>query len=344
MVGNSTIILRAIVGSQAYGTSTPASDVDFKGIYAQPIRDLIGFGYKEQVEISKDETLYEIRRFLQLAQSGNPTVLELLYAPEDCIMIKHKVYDILIRERHQFLTQQCANSFGGYAVAQIKKATALDKKMNWEANRVIRKTVLDFCYVYANGITKPLTHYLDVNGWLQEDCGLVALNHIRDGYALYYDVSAGYEGIVADNSNEVRLSSVSKHAEPICFVSWNKDGWSRHCRDYHQYQTWLNERNEQRYVDNQHGQKVDSKNLMHCRRLLDVSLEIAKNRNISVRRPNADYLLKIRRGEVRLMKIIEEAEKDIQTLSPLFANSGLPAEVDKDFVNNLLLEIRDELT
>jgi len=31
-----SLILRAIVGSQAYGTSTPQSDIDYKGIYAQP--------------------------------------------------------------------------------------------------------------------------------------------------------------------------------------------------------------------------------------------------------------------------------------------------------------------
>jgi predicted nucleotidyltransferase len=184
-----TIILRAIVGSQAYGTSTPQSDIDYKGIYAQPTKDLISFGYKEQIEISKDETLYEIRRFLQLTQSANPTVLELLFSPNDCIVEKHHAYEILIRERHKFLTKQCANSFGGYAIAQIKKATALDKKMNWEAARVSRKTVLDFCYVYENGKSIPLTKYLQREGMKQEFCGLVALEHMRDSYAIYYDYS-----------------------------------------------------------------------------------------------------------------------------------------------------------
>lgn len=349
---NYTTILRAIVGSQAYGTSTPQSDIDYKGIYAQPTNDLISFNYKEQIEISKDETLYEVRRFLQLLQSANPTVLELLYSPEDCIVERHRVYDILLRERDRFLTKQCANSFGGYAIAQIKKATALDKKMNWEASRVIRKTVLDFCYVYENGKTLSLSTYLKREGMKQEYCGLVALNHMRDSYALYYDYSMqyanargkmselGYKGIVQDNSNEVCLSSVTKEALPVCLMHWNKDGWSRHCKDYHQYQVWLAERNEQRYVDNQHGQKVDGKNLMHCRRLLDVALEIAEHKTITVRRPNADYLLKIRRGEVHLMEIIEQAENDIQRLDDLFAASNLAGEVDKTFVNDLLLEVR----
>jgi hypothetical protein len=155
--------------------------------------------------------------------------------------------------------------------------------------------------------------------------------------------SLGYKGIAHENSNEVCLSSVTKEANHICLIQWNKDGWSRHCKDYHQYQVWLEERNEQRYVDNQHGKKVDGKNLMHCRRLLDVALEIAKDKTISVRRPNTDYLLKIRRGEVHLMDIIEKAENDIKTLDELFANSDLPNEVDRDFVNELLLEIRNSI-
>lgn len=45
--------------------------------------------YKEQINIDKDTCLYEIRRFLQLLCSGNPTMLELLYIPEDCILEKH---------------------------------------------------------------------------------------------------------------------------------------------------------------------------------------------------------------------------------------------------------------
>jgi len=346
-------IMRAIVGSQAYGTSTPTSDIDHKGIYAQTTRELVSFGYKEQIEISKDETLYEIRRFLQLIQSANPTVLELLYSPDDCILTRTPAYEILVRERHKFLTKGCANSFGGYAIAQIKKATALDKKMNWEMSRVERKGVLDFCYVYEEGKTMPVDKYLKREGMQQEHCGLVALQHMRDCYALYYDYSAKFsnargkmadlkfKGIVGEGSNEVRLSSVPRDILPVTVMYWNKDGYSVHCRDYHQYQQWLLERNEQRYVDTQHGQKIDGKNMMHCRRLLDVALEIATDKNINVRRPDAAELLKIRRGEVKLIDIVNQAEADIKRLDSLFKQSDLPDEVDKEWVNELLLEIRD---
>jgi len=143
----SKIIFKGIIGSQAYGTNIPTSDIDYKGIYSQSIADLISFNYKEQYEVGKDECYYEVRRFIQLLGTANPTVLEMLYLPQDCIVEKSTEFDILYANRHKFLTKKCLNSFGGYAVAQIKKARGLDKKMNWEKNRVTRKGIMDFCYV-----------------------------------------------------------------------------------------------------------------------------------------------------------------------------------------------------
>ena len=43
------IIFEAIGGSRAYGTSLPTSDTDIRGVYIQPIEDILSFGYIEQV-------------------------------------------------------------------------------------------------------------------------------------------------------------------------------------------------------------------------------------------------------------------------------------------------------
>lgn len=348
------LVFKAIVGSQSYGTATPTSDIDYKGVYMQPIDELISFGYKEQIEVGKDECYYEIRRFIQLLQSANPTVLELLYSPQDCIIQSSPQFELLVKNRDKFLTQKCLLSFGGYAIAQIKKAKGLDKKMNWEKARVERKTPLDFVYCYVEGKTMPIEKWLQKEGKKQENCGLVALDHFRDCFALYYDYNAhygqeanreykvlGFKGVVSDDSNSVRLSSIPKGMTPATIAYYNKDGYSMHCKDYREYETWLENRNTQRYVDIKgHNQQIDGKNLLHCRRLLDMAMEIATDKTINVRRPNAEYLLSIRRGEVELDAIIEQAEKDLKGLDELFTNSGLPADCDKDFVNDLLLQVR----
>ena len=347
------LIYKTIVGSQAYGTSIATSDIDYKGIYIQPFDDILSFKYNEQIEEGKDACFYEIRRFLQLAQSANPTILEMLFMPDECIVQKTTQFEYLKKHRDLFLTKKCRDSFGGYAVAQIQKAKGLNKKMNWEKAKIERKTPLDFVYVYEDGQTKPIEKFLKEEDMKQEWCGLVALNHFKDCYSLYYDYNShygqianrkyeplGFKGIVLDDSNSVRLSSVPKYMKPACIVFYNKDAYSMHCKDYKEYTTWLENRNTQRYVDTKHGQQIDGKNLLHCRRLLDMAIEIATIKTINVRRPNTDYLLKIRRGEVKLQQIIEQAEEDIKGLDEIYAKSDLPITVDMESLNKLLLEIR----
>lgn len=348
------LIFKALVGSHSYGTSIPTSDTDYKGVYMQNPDDLLSFGYKEQVDIGKDECYYEVRRFLQLLQTANPTVLELLYSPQDCIEITSPQFELIVANRSKFLTQKCLLSFGGYAIAQIKKAKGLDKKMNWEKARVVRKTPIDFIYVYEDGKTMSLDSWLKREDKKQEHCGLVALDHFKDCFALYYDYNShygqeanrnyhplGFKGVILDDSNSVRVSSVPKGMLPVAIIYYNKDGYSMHCKDYREYQMWLENRNTQRYVDNTlHNQKIDGKNMLHCRRLLDMAMEIAQEGTVNVRRPNAEYLLSIRRGEVPLDDIIKKAEEDLKLLDELYAKSGLPLDCDKEFVNELLLSIR----
>lgn len=346
-------IFKTIVGSRAYGTATAASDTDYKGVYVQHPDEILSFGYREQYERGKDESYYEIRRFLQLLQTANPTVLEMLFMPEDCIVHIRPAFRPVIENRERFLTALCKSSFGGYAAAQIRKARGLEKKMNWERERIRRKTPFDFCHAYDNGGTLPIASYLEREGMKPEWCGLAALPHFRNCYALYYDHAAqraaegndaaplGYRGIFDDDGNEVRLSSVPNGETPETIICFNREAYSQHCKDYRAYTTWLAERNTQRYVDTaEHGKKIDGKNLLHCRRLLDMAMEIATEGTIRVRRPDADELLRIRRGQVELEEIIGQAERDIETLDRLFEASALPESTDPGFVSDLLLEVR----
>ena len=181
------IIFSGIVGSQAYGIATPTSDVDTKGVFIQPLDDILGFGYIEQISDEKnDSTYYEIRRFLQLLQQNNPNILELLNLPEDCILHKDPIFDMVLSKKEKFITKICRHSFGGYAVEQIKKARGLNKKIS-NPMEPERKGILDFCYVPHKQGSIPVKKWLKDNGLMQELCGLVAIDHMRYTYGLYYD-------------------------------------------------------------------------------------------------------------------------------------------------------------
>lgn len=331
------ILFKCIVGSQAYGTAVPESDVDYKGVYIQEYDDLLSFKYNEQVEIGKDECYYEVRRFLQLAQSANPTILEMLWMPDDCIVSSSPEFVLVQGVRERFLTKKCRDSFGGYAVAQIQKAGGLRKKMNWEKSRIERKGVLDFCYVLVDKASMPVRRWLSMSD--QKSYGLSSIPHFRYTYNIF--LGELFRGIVtSEDANDICLSEIPDGAVKCGTLYFNKDEYSVHCREYKQYQEWLEKRNQQRYIDTGHGQRIDGKNLLHCRRLLDMAIEIAREGRLVVRRNDAKELLKIRRGEVDLEKIIEKAEADIKMLDDVYAKSGLPDAVDMGFVNDLLLQVR----
>ena len=115
-------IFKTIIGSRAYGTNIETSDWDYKGIYVQSEREILGLSYVEQIDFNKDYVSYEIRRFIELLSSANPTVLEMLFVTDDLIIINSESFKILQHNKKKFLTKKCEKSFGGYAVAQIQKA------------------------------------------------------------------------------------------------------------------------------------------------------------------------------------------------------------------------------
>lgn len=357
-----SIIFKALVGSHAYGTNIEGSDKDFKGVYIQSPEDCIEKGYQEQVNINKDETYYELRRFIELSCVGNPTMLELLFMPQDCIEIQHPIYLKLLEHKDKFLSKSCRYSFCGYAYEQIKKAGGLQKKMNWEIKKTERKTVLDFCFVLDGKVSKPLKQWLKENNYKQENCGLTSIPHWRQVYNLFYDhqkeiISDNprykdiqqiykFSGVVLDEetANDISLSSeVPEYAVKEITMCFNRDEYSTHCKEYKEYQTWLNNRNTQRYVDvENHGQKIDGKNLLHCYRLLETGIEIAEQKTINVRRPNADFLIGIRKGHYNLKELLENAEIKMKQLNEAFDKCNLPDKADRGFLLSLMVKLRKE--
>jgi predicted nucleotidyltransferase len=369
-----------IRGSHAYGTNIETSDTDYSGIFIQSEDDILGNKYIEQINDDKNDTvIYEIRRFLELLGSNNPTVLELLNTPEDCVIYKDPIFDLVLNDREKFITKICAKSLGGYAKQQISKAKGQNKKQNWEKDKVTRKEVLDFVYVIEGEKSIPWKIWND-NKYEEKFIGVVNVPNARDIYAVYFDQDAfcmfsesisestrktlievrresgksmgfGYKGLVktgegvnSTESNALRLSSIPKDEKAICVITYNKDGYTQHCNDYKSYQTWLEQRNEARWVDVQsHGQKIDGKNMMHCMRLIQMSREIAEGKGIVVRRPNAKELISIRKGEVDLQTLIDKVEKEIVEIDKLFEESNLPDMVDNKLIHNLIVKIRKEI-
>jgi uncharacterized protein len=338
---NGWLIFEAITGSRSYGLDTAGSDTDIRGIFVLPKELFYSMEYIPQVSNETNDIVYfELGRFIELLAKSNPNILELLAIDQRFILQKHEVMD---RIQKQFiLSKQCEQTFANYAYSQIKKAQGLEKKilnpMDGE-----RKTVLDFCYVYLDGKTIDVTTFLAAKGWRQENTGLAAVSHLRDGFNLYHSTEHVYQGIVRkEQSNEVCVSNIPAGEQPVALLSFNRDGYSVHCKKYNEYQEWLQKRNEVRYAGTlEHGRKYDAKNMMHVFRLLLMAKEIAEENKINVFRRDREFLLSVKSGKFEYEELIGKAEALKAGLADLYQHSGLPESPDREGLNKLLVEIRE---
>lgn len=163
----------------------------------------------------------------------------------------------------------------------------------------------------------------------------------------------GYTGIISPDgdSNTIRFSSVAKGDIPICFMTYNDNAYASHCKAYKEYLDWKTHRNPARYESNMEGKRsgnpdmmYDSKNMMHCFRLMAMAKEIAEGKGVILDRTNIDreFLLDVRNRkygyselQAKMLQLKEEMDKAIE-------NSTIKEEMDPYLVNDILLKVRKE--
>src|SRR5690349_2548260 len=117
-------ILAVIVGSRAYGLSSPGSDYDRRGVYAAPTRAFWRLD-KPPTHLdgpAEEQFSWELERFCTLALQANPTVLEVLWSP--LITEVTAAGRDLIAARSAFLSRRVADTYGSYARDQLKRVDA----------------------------------------------------------------------------------------------------------------------------------------------------------------------------------------------------------------------------
>ena len=353
------LIYKVIAGSRAYGLDLPTSDTDYRGIYMQPNEYMLSTGYTEQVaDKTNDIVYYDINRFMSLLQQNNPNIIENLYVPDKCVIHIDDRMMPLYENRDAFLTKKIKYTFGGYAISQIKKARGLNKKIVNPMPKD-RLTPLDFCYIFEkeDGYMMKAKQWLRKHNFNQDHIGLSEMPNGVQLYKVYYDwlgeqendnpryetlnSQPRYRGIISDDGHEIRHSEIPKGAPLHGFLYYNKDGYSSHCKDHKEYWEWVGNRNPHRYNDNvQNKHNYDGKNLMHCLRMLDMAIEIANGEGVNLVRPNREWLLSVRKGQVAYEEVMELITQKKDDMDAAFDTSPLPDKVDADLVYNILLEIR----
>jgi len=139
LIAEPTTILRGLVGSSVHGlVLSGTDDRDEMGVCVEARRYVVGFGKFEQwVYRSAEEregrsgarsqagdldlTIYSLRKWARLALQGNPTVLLLLYMPDDAVVIRTKAGEQLQKLAPAFASRKAGKRFLGYLEAQRQR-------------------------------------------------------------------------------------------------------------------------------------------------------------------------------------------------------------------------------
>lgn len=117
-------IFVTVCGSQAYGTNTPESDIDIKGLAIPPKEYFFGFVNNfEQAESNEpyDMVIYGLRKFMKLAADANPNIIEILNTDPRDWVIESPLFSKIWENRELFLSKKARFTFSGYAMSQLKR-------------------------------------------------------------------------------------------------------------------------------------------------------------------------------------------------------------------------------
>lgn len=129
---DSRTIILAPVGSYAHGTNIETSDNDYKGICTPPIEYYLGLksfneynsaGGKD-FKNSKDDidiSIIHISKFVKQAMQGSPPNIEILFTRQEDFIKVTEPGQILINNRHLFLSKFLKTKFIGFSKARIKE-------------------------------------------------------------------------------------------------------------------------------------------------------------------------------------------------------------------------------
>ena len=227
-----------------------------------------------------------------------------------------------------------------------------EKASEWEAllhKAQFKNMVIFICEKYHLNITGPDVDDVEQDvlfaSWFNKQkpigyCGIVREDG-KSNEVRFYEIERVEHAQKDENS--VVLCSVPKGAEPICHIFYNKDGYSSHAADYKAYKEWEKNRNPERYrINIEHNRGYDSKNMCHSARLMICGSEIARGEGFNVDRTgrDRDFLLSIKRGDYPYDELIKFAEEKDKEMRAAMESSILPENIDSEFVNKLLLDIR----
>lgn len=354
IVENNTILL-AKVGSHAYGTNTPESDLDIKGVCIAPLEYYLGFKTFEQKDSGwadpndppsnrfpildgiKDCCIYELRKFIKLAGNNNPTLLELLWL-KDYEYLSHIGKNMTMHKR-QFLSRKVKHAYAGYSYAQLRK---IETHRKWLLDPPSKKPEASDFGIDENH--KPLTKeqmgaFLEFLYMLVRD-NIEFMDPAEELRKLLLE-DIDYKGIIKQKPIPpeaiAQVQELTRASSDYMRLLQASQSYRKALDEWNAYQDWKRNRNPARaQLEAKTG--YDCKHAMHGIRLLRQGIECLKYGYLMVDRKeagDAEELVAIRQGDFSYEEVIAITERLFEGLEEAYNTTSLPHAVNSEMLNEL---------
>ena len=327
-------ILEIKFGSHLYGTSTPESDLDFKGIYLPTAKEIVLGTYKKTIATSRpkrinernnkddvDTDVYSLDRFLELLMEGQTVALDMLFSNTSNITnITYEGSEIMYQidvNKDKLLTRN-VGAFLGYAKQQAARYGIKGSRLD-----ALKRTMalLD---------TLPLHDKLGLHAdkleALVEECKeVVSLEKTPLVEIVELSVSNDTKTILHlhVNGRKCSYTATVKHAKGI-------------------YGKILDEYGHRAHKAHMSGGK-DWKALSHAVRVNHEALELLRTGKITFPRPERELLLKIKKEQLPYEQVAEMIEQGIVELTEAQEKSTLRETPDREWANEFVYKIYSDI-
>lgn len=308
-------VVKMRFGSHVYGTNTPESDLDYKGVYVPDGRDILLQQTKESISTSTkvnpnaknqagdiDVEVFSIQKYLSLLCEGQTVAIDMLFTPQEFWTETNLAWSLMILPNKDKFLHRGYASFAGYCRTQANKygvkgsrVAAMRAALELFKTLPQRDRMSDHREVILSllGEHISLTQCRAPNGKMEdhlEVCGRKLPFHTSIKYAveLYQRIfdKYGHRALMAEQNSG---------------VCW--------------------------------------KAMMHAVRIADQAKELLLTGNVEFPRPNREELLKIRKGEVPYRVVAERIELGLEEMENASLNSNLRAAPDYEFVEKLIIDM-----
>lgn len=307
-------------GSHLYGTATPQSDLDFKGVYVPCARDILlqrvkgtVSEHRQKAEREKnlpgeiDRDSYSLQRFLGLAAEGQTVALDILFAPEWAMPEPPAPeWQEIVANRSRLLTRKSA-AFLGYCRQQANKYGIKGSRVAAARNALALLSDLEA----AHGTAAKLGDFAAEVGKLQGD------------HSALVDIE------VANRTNTIRHWDVCGRKMPFTVsVKAAREVMQRLVDEY-----------GQRALQAERQEGIDWKALSHAVRVGYQALELLGTGRVTFPLPNATHILAIKKGERCYQEVGAEIERLLVDVEAAAKISTLPAEPDHAWIEDFVADV-----